>query len=147
MGEIIVFFLFGPALVMGGYFIQTQIFPDMRAFMLSLPFGFFTTAILYSNEIPDFQEDIKVGKLTWVSIVGQRRGFILYYGLMFLGFLSVGYVLSGLFAAAKALADVYACLREHGSSEPMRERMMDFSEFVKVVGLDEKYKLDERFRP
>ena len=64
-----------------------------------------------------------------------------------LGFLSVGYVLSGLFAAAKALADVYACLREHGSSEPMRERMMDFSEFVKVVGLDEKYKLDERFRP
>ena len=64
-----------------------------------------------------------------------------------LGFISVGYVLSGLFAAAKAIADVYACLREHGSSEPMRDRMMDFDEFAKVVGLDEKYKLDERFRP
>jgi methylisocitrate lyase len=64
-----------------------------------------------------------------------------------LGFLSVGYVLSGLFAAAKALSDVYSCLREHGSSAPMRDRMMDFNEFAEVVGLDEKYKLDERFRP
>jgi 2-methylisocitrate lyase-like PEP mutase family enzyme len=63
-----------------------------------------------------------------------------------LGFISVGYVLSGLFAAARALADVYACLREHGSSEPMRDRMMDFNEFAEVIGLKEKYALDERFR-
>ncbi len=64
-----------------------------------------------------------------------------------MGFFSVGYVLSGLFAATKALADVYACLREHGGSEPMRERMVDFSEFAEIIGLDEKYKMDERFRP
>ncbi len=63
-----------------------------------------------------------------------------------LGFIAIGYVLSGLYAAAKALADVYACLREHGSSEPMRERMMNFDEFAEVVGLNEKYALDERFR-
>jgi methylisocitrate lyase len=63
-----------------------------------------------------------------------------------LGFIAIGYVLSGLYAAAKALADVYACLREHGTSEPMRDRMMDFSEFAEVIGLDERYALDERFR-
>ena len=80
-------------------------------------------------------------------IEGGRTPILSLEELKELGFLSVGYVLSGLFAAAKALADVYACLREHGSSEPMRERMMDFDEFVKVVGLDEKYELDERFRP
>lgn len=63
-----------------------------------------------------------------------------------LGFIAIGYVLSGLYAAAKAMADVYACLREHGTSEPMRDRMMDFSEFAEVIGLDERYALDERFR-
>jgi len=63
-----------------------------------------------------------------------------------LGFIAIGYVLSGLYASAKALADVYACLREHGTSEPMRDRMMDFNEFAEVVGLGEKYELDERFR-
>ena len=63
-----------------------------------------------------------------------------------LGFIAIGYVLSGLYAAAKAMADVYACLREHGASEPMRERMMDFDEFADVIGLAEKYELDDRFR-
>ncbi|RJP23307.1 MAG: oxaloacetate decarboxylase [Candidatus Abyssobacteria bacterium SURF_5] len=63
-----------------------------------------------------------------------------------LGFIAVGYVLSGLYAAAKALSDVYACLLEHGTSQPMRDRMMDFNEFAEVIGLSEKYALDERFR-
>lgn len=63
-----------------------------------------------------------------------------------LGFIAIGYVLSGLYAAAKAMADVYACLREHGTSKPMRDRMMDFDEFADVIGLAEKYELDGRFR-
>jgi 2-methylisocitrate lyase-like PEP mutase family enzyme len=63
-----------------------------------------------------------------------------------LGFIAVGYVLSGLYAAAKAMADVYACLREHGTSKPMRDRMMDFNEFADVIGLSERYALDERFK-
>jgi methylisocitrate lyase len=63
-----------------------------------------------------------------------------------LGFIAIGYVLSGLYAAARALSDVYSCLREHGSSEPMRERMMDFDEFAEVIGLSEKFALDEQFR-
>ncbi|MGD9015632.1 MAG: prenyltransferase, partial [Candidatus Omnitrophota bacterium] len=90
LGELIIFVLFGPALVMGGYFIQTQIFPDLRSFMLSLPFGFFTTAILYSNEIPDFQDDRRMGKYTWVGILGKERSYIIYCLLIFLGFLCIG---------------------------------------------------------
>lgn len=89
LGEIIIFLLFGPALVMGGYFIQTGIFPDLRSFVLSLPFGFFTTAILYSNEIPDFLEDQKAGKATWVSFFGQERAFVLYYILILCAFSSI----------------------------------------------------------
>ncbi|MBF0522297.1 MAG: prenyltransferase [Candidatus Omnitrophica bacterium] len=89
LGEIIIFLLFGPAVVMGGYFIQTGVFPDMKSFVLSLPFGFFTTAILYANEIPDFYNDQKAHKFNWVSILGVDRAYILYLVLMFSGVASV----------------------------------------------------------
>lgn len=82
LGELTIFILFGPALVMGGYFIQTKIFPTLEGFILSLPFGLLTAAILYANEIPDVNEDIKAKKLTLVSVVGQEKAFILYYILV-----------------------------------------------------------------
>ena len=86
LGEVVIFTLFGPALVMGGYFIQTKIFPSPQGFLLSLPFGFFTTAILFANEIPDFTQDKQSGKINWVSLLGERRSFLIYYLLVFLGF-------------------------------------------------------------
>ena len=88
-GEIFIFLLFGPALVMGGYFIQTGIFSDFKILILSLPFGFFTTAILFANEIPDYFEDKAAGKFTWVNILGQKHSYILYYLLMLAGFFSI----------------------------------------------------------
>jgi len=88
-GEVIIFMLFGPALVMGGYFIQTRVFPDVESFSLSLPFGFLTTAILFANEIPDFLEDKSVNKVNWVNLLGKQRSYILYYLLICLAFLSI----------------------------------------------------------
>jgi 1,4-dihydroxy-2-naphthoate octaprenyltransferase len=84
LGELFVFILFGPVSVMGGYFIQTGIFPDARSFMLSLPFGFLTLSILIANEIPDFIEDKKTGKNNWVGLVGEKKAFLLYYCFVFL---------------------------------------------------------------
>ncbi|RKY32127.1 MAG: hypothetical protein DRP74_03340 [Candidatus Omnitrophota bacterium] len=89
-GEIIIFLLFGPAVVMGGYFIQTGIFPDAKSFILSLPFGIFTCAILFVNEIPDFPEDKRAQKLTWVDFLGAARSYLLYAVLMFLAFSAIG---------------------------------------------------------
>ncbi|MFA6281037.1 MAG: prenyltransferase [Candidatus Omnitrophota bacterium] len=89
VGEVAIFLLFGPALVMGGYFIQTGIFPDFRSFLLSLPFGIFTTAILFANEVPDFYDDQKSAKFTWVSLMGPKNSFCFYYFLIFAGFFSI----------------------------------------------------------
>ncbi|MBP7216008.1 MAG: prenyltransferase [Candidatus Omnitrophica bacterium] len=89
MGEVVIFLLFGPALVMGGYYIQTGIFPDMKSFILSLPLGLFVTAILFANEVPDFSEDQKAGKLTLVSIVSAKRAFLLYLGFMAAAFIII----------------------------------------------------------
>lgn len=88
-GEPIIFLLFGPALVIGGYFIQTHDFLNFKSFMMSLPFGFLTTAILFANEIPDFDEDKKAGKLTWVSITGPERAYMIYCLLIVFAFILV----------------------------------------------------------
>jgi methylisocitrate lyase len=63
-----------------------------------------------------------------------------------LGFQLIVYPLSGLFAATKAMQDVYARLRADGHTLGVRERLTTFPEFNALVGLEEKYALDERFR-
>jgi len=89
LGELIIFLLFGPALVMGGYFIQTGIFPDAKSCIMSLPSGFFTAAILFANEVPDFPTDKKSGKNNLVSFFGAARAFRFYYALIFSGLLAI----------------------------------------------------------
>jgi 1,4-dihydroxy-2-naphthoate octaprenyltransferase len=89
LGEAFIFILFGPALVMGGYFIQTRIFPDLKSFLMSLPPGFLVTAILFANEVPDYSDDLKAGKFTWVSITGAKYAFLFYYLLIALAFASI----------------------------------------------------------
>jgi len=89
MGEVIIFLLFGPALVMGGYFIQTGIFPDLKSFLLSIPFGIFTTLILFVNEIPDYFDDQKAKKNNWVTFLGPRNAYLIYLVLCLLAFISI----------------------------------------------------------
>jgi len=64
-----------------------------------------------------------------------------------LGFVSVGFVMTGLYAAARTLQEAYRHLLEHGGSAGFEERMMGFEEFGEVIGLEEKYTLDEKFAP
>jgi len=89
MGEAALFVLFGPALVMGGYYIQTGIFPALKSFIVSFPFGFLVTAVLLANEVPDGIDDRKAGKMTLVTLVGPARAFILYTGVVAAAFVSI----------------------------------------------------------
>jgi len=63
-----------------------------------------------------------------------------------LGFELVVWPLGPLYASAQALQRVYAVLREKGTTEEMLDRLISFDEFHKIVGLEEKYALDARFR-
>jgi len=89
LGEITIFVLFGPALVMGGYFIQTQIFPTLESFFLSLPFGFFTASILFVNEVPDYLDDLRVKKRTLINLTGRKKAFLFYLLLMISGLIFI----------------------------------------------------------
>jgi methylisocitrate lyase len=63
-----------------------------------------------------------------------------------LGFRLIVYPLTGLFAAARAMEEAYAVLHRDGSSRAVRDTMLGFDAFNRLIGLDEKYALDAEFR-
>jgi len=89
LGEAVIFILFGPACVMGAYFIQSKFFPNLDSFILALPFGLFTTAILVANEIADCSDDLKSKKYNLISLTGPARGHLVYFTLVEAGLFMV----------------------------------------------------------
>jgi len=63
-----------------------------------------------------------------------------------LGFDLIVWPLAPLYSAAKSLTDVYTALRRDGSTLAILDRLMAFDEFNRIVGLDEKYALDAKYR-
>jgi len=63
-----------------------------------------------------------------------------------LGFDLIVWPLAPLYSAAKSLTEVYTTLRRDGSTLAILDRLMPFDEFNRVVGLDEKYALDAKYR-
>ena len=97
-----------------------------------------------AEELKRIAEEVP-GPLVVNNIEGGKTPVLPLEKLREMGFISVGYVLSGLFASAKALADTYAYLLEHGDTSGIRDKMMAFDEFNEMIGLEEKYRLDEQF--
>ena len=86
------------------------------------------------------------GPLVINMIEGGQTPLLPLAELHELGYLSVGYVLTGLFAAARALDQAYRRLLLEGSSLSFKETLMPFDEFTGLLGLDEKYQLDEKYK-
>jgi methylisocitrate lyase len=63
-----------------------------------------------------------------------------------LGFELVVWPLAPLYSVAKSLAEVYGTLRREGTTTDILDRLMPFDEFNRIVGLEEKYQLDEKYR-
>lgn len=61
-----------------------------------------------------------------------------------MGFFSVGFVLTGLYAAAKALEKTYEGIRRDGNSDSAD--IMHFEEFNQLIGVDQRYADDEKYR-
>ena len=63
-----------------------------------------------------------------------------------LGFDLIVWPLAPLYSVAKSLMEVYTTLRRDGSTLAILDRLMPFDEFNRIVGLDEKYALDAKYR-
>jgi 2-methylisocitrate lyase-like PEP mutase family enzyme len=62
-----------------------------------------------------------------------------------LGFQIILYPLAGLFGAARTIEQVFQKLRSEGTTVGEQRRLMTFSEFNELIGVEEKYELAKRF--
>jgi len=86
------------------------------------------------------------GPLAVNLIEGGRTPLCSLEELAEMGFFSVGFVLSGLYAAARALERTYAEIRARGTTDGIADVLMPFEEFNALVGLEARYADDERYR-
>ncbi len=78
-------------------------------------------------------------------IEGGRTPVLPREELARLGFQLVLYPLTGLFAAAQAMEDLYRRLHQEGTTLADQSRLKTFTNFNNLIGVEEKYALAERF--
>jgi 1,4-dihydroxy-2-naphthoate octaprenyltransferase len=121
LGELLVGFGFGPVVLLGAYWVQTQHL-TVEALSASLPIGMLVAAILYVNEIPDRPWDARAGKNTLLVRMNKTwaiRGYALLLGATYASLLAG--VIAGWLAPATLLAlltlplalSAYRTIRKH----------------------------------
>jgi 1,4-dihydroxy-2-naphthoate octaprenyltransferase len=92
LGELAQLLCFGPGIGLGAYYVQAQSL-SWEAFWGTLPFGMMLFSMITINEIPDYLEDRKAGKLNLVARFGKKAGV----GLFIVSLLSAyGSILTGI---------------------------------------------------
>lgn len=81
LGELAVGLTFGPLITCGTYLVQAHTV-NPGVILASLPLGFLIINVLWINQYPDYEADLKGGKLNWVVRLGKARG-VKVYALLF----------------------------------------------------------------
>ena len=79
-------------------------------------------------------------------IEGGRTPICSLEELAEMGFFSVGFVLSGLYAAAQALDRTFRELRRQGNTDDLGDALMSFDRFNALLGVEERYASEDRYR-
>ncbi len=85
LGEMAQLLCFGPGIGIGAYYVQAQRI-SWEAFWGTLPFGIMLFSMITINEIPDYEEDRKGGKLNLVARFGRGKGVWLFILSLFLAY-------------------------------------------------------------
>lgn len=78
-------------------------------------------------------------------IEGGRTPMLARERLAQLGFHLILYPLTGIFSAARTMQRLYQHLRDHGTTLGQEGELMTFAEFNHLIGVEDKYRLAERF--
>lgn len=76
LGELGLLVNFGPVIGMGSYYVQAGRF-DMEPFLMSLVLGLMMWSMILINEVPDYEDDKRAGKLNLVARFGPPAGIYL----------------------------------------------------------------------
>lgn len=85
-GELAVGFTFGPLITTGTYLVQTGTI-SLLVVIASLPLGLIIANVLWINQFPDYEADLKGGKMNGVVRLGKKKGVSVYallFGLAYL---------------------------------------------------------------
>lgn len=88
LGSILVFFLMGPLMSFGAYYVQTGVF-NWTSILVAIPIAFLVSGILHSNDLRDMYHDKNAGINTLAIKLGKDGSFRLYNLLNLAAFLSV----------------------------------------------------------
>ena len=81
LGEVSVFLFFGIVATVGTYFVQTEEL-NLEIFVIAVPMGSLSCAILVINNLRDRAQDELVGKRTMAVRLGDKGARILYISLL-----------------------------------------------------------------
>lgn len=84
-GELFIGLVFGPAIVLTGYYAQTREFSLVAGWTGAI-LGLWTAAIITINELPDYDADRQAAKRNLVVRFGRRFGLRLWAALLYVGF-------------------------------------------------------------
>jgi len=86
MGELVVGFTFGPLITMGTFLVQTHTI-SIEVILASIPLGFIIANVLWINQYPDYEADLKGGKMNGVVRLGKKKGVAVFALLFALAYL------------------------------------------------------------
>ncbi len=103
LGDILVFVLMGPLMVIGSFLALTGGF-SMTVFFASLPVGCLVAAILHANNLRDIPHDAKANIRTMAMVLGVPGAKAIYVGLIAGAYLVVFVMVLGRLVTPLALA-------------------------------------------
>ena len=95
-GELAVFMIWGPLMIEGAYAMQRQTLSP-KVLIMSIPFGVLVALVLFANNMRDIDHDFRQEVKTLGIILGSRRSYHLFIGLIVLSYVYVlGMIIVGI---------------------------------------------------
>ncbi len=88
LGEFLIFFCFGPLMVVSSYYIQGGL-NILKPFLISIPVGLLAAAIIDINEFPDFDADNRCGKRNLIVRLGVKNARWTYLFMILISYLLI----------------------------------------------------------
>jgi 1,4-dihydroxy-2-naphthoate octaprenyltransferase len=88
LGEILIFLAFGPVLCAAVCYVVSGAI-ELSHFLIGIPAGLSTTAILWINQFPDYDADKAAGKRNCTVRIGLEKSVYIYLCMIGLVFLSI----------------------------------------------------------
>ena len=92
MGEVAVFFLWGPLMMSACYFIQTKSWEHLvTVLLISVPQGLWVALVLLANNLTDTEYDSETGVKTLGTVLGREKTIFLFIALV-----AIIYIITGI---------------------------------------------------